>query len=165
MCHCFKKTNHETNCFKYSSDIHPLKYNFKQIDVQGSRKNYKFPLVSMGVLAPGSAHARPSFGPPSALAEIFWCTWLQSHLQTSPPTPQILYPKFRNPKTTFEIFKKNLKTPHQGAMGVLRFFENRATVVAQLVACSSLGQKLRFMFMYGVYTKRCLSQFHFFKNG
>jgi hypothetical protein len=28
---------------------------------------------------------------------------LQSHLQTSPPTPQKSYLKFRNPRTTFEI--------------------------------------------------------------
>ena len=27
---------------------------------------------------------------------------VQSHLQTSPPTPQKSYPKFRNPRTTFE---------------------------------------------------------------
>ena len=31
----------------------------------------KFPLVPMGVLAPGSAHARPSAQTPSTLAEIF----------------------------------------------------------------------------------------------
>ena len=49
--------------------------------------NNKIPLKPMGVLAPGSAHARPSARPPSTLAEIFWHTCLQSHLQTSPPTP------------------------------------------------------------------------------
>ena len=38
----------------------------------------------------------------SAWAEIFRPTCLQSHLQTSPPTPQKSYPKFRNPRTTFE---------------------------------------------------------------
>ena len=52
----------------------------------------------------------------------FWHTCLQSHLQTSPPTPQKSYPKFRNPKTTFEIFKKNLKTPPRGPGGVSEFF-------------------------------------------
>ena len=36
------------------------------------------------------------------LNEIFRHTCLQSHLQTSPPTPQKSYPKFRNPRTTFE---------------------------------------------------------------
>ena len=43
----------------------------------------------------------PPLGPPSTLAEIFRRTCLQSHLQTSPPTPQKCYPKFRNPRTTF----------------------------------------------------------------
>ena len=41
-----------------------------------------------------------SLAPPSVFAEICWCTSLQSHLQTSPPTPQKLYPKFRHPRTT-----------------------------------------------------------------
>jgi hypothetical protein len=44
----------------------------------------------------------PPLGPPSTLAEIFRRTCLQSHLQTSPPTPQKSYPKFPNPRTTFE---------------------------------------------------------------
>ena len=30
-----------------------------------------------------------------------WRTYLQSHLQTSPQTPQKAYPKFSNPGTTF----------------------------------------------------------------
>ena len=70
-------------------------------------KNRKFPLEPMGVLALRSATRDPPLGPPSTLAEIFRYTSLQSHLQTSPPTPQKSYPKFRNPRTTFEIFKKN----------------------------------------------------------
>ena len=82
-------------------------------------QNYlEFPLAPMGVLAPGSAHARPSDGPPSTLAEIFRHTCLQSHLQTSPPTPQKSYLKFRNPRTTFEIFKKNhLQKPKNSPPG------------------------------------------------
>ena len=40
----------------------------------------------------------PPLGPSSTLAEIFRHMCLQSHLQTSP----ISYPKFRNPRTTFE---------------------------------------------------------------
>jgi hypothetical protein len=56
----------------------------------------------MGVLAPGSAHARPSDQPPSTLVEIFRHTCLQSHLQTSHPTPQKSYLKFLNPRTTYE---------------------------------------------------------------
>ena len=45
----------------------------------------------------------PPLGPPSTLGEIFRHTCLQSHIQTSPPTPQKSYTKFRNPRTTFEI--------------------------------------------------------------
>ena len=48
----------------------------------------------MGALVPGSA-----LGPPSTLAEIFRHICLQSHLQTSPQTPQMSYLKFRNPRT------------------------------------------------------------------
>ena len=62
----------------------------------------------------------PLLGPPLTLEEIFRHTCLQSHLQTSPPTPQKSYPKFRNPKKTFEIFKKNFKKTKnapQGARG------------------------------------------------
>ena len=40
--------------------------------------------------------------PQSTLAEIFRHSYLQSHLLTSPPTPQKSYLKFRNPRTTFE---------------------------------------------------------------
>ena len=41
----------------------------------------KFPLVPMGVLAPGSAHARPSAQPPIDTSRNFWRTCLQSNLQ------------------------------------------------------------------------------------
>ena len=64
----------------------------------------EFPLAPMGVLAPGSAHARPSACPPSTPAEIFRRTCLQSYLQTSHPNPQKSYPKFRNPRTTLKYF-------------------------------------------------------------
>ena len=40
--------------------------------------------------------------PQSTLAESFQSTCLQSHLQTSLPTPQKSYSKFRNPRTTFQ---------------------------------------------------------------
>ena len=56
----------------------------------------------------------------SKIYYYFRHTCLQSHLQTSPPTPQKSYPKFRDPRTTFEIFKKKLKMPPQGAMGGLQ---------------------------------------------
>ena len=40
--------------------------------------------------------------PPSTQAQIFRRMCLQSHLLTSPPTSQKSYPKFRNPRTTFQ---------------------------------------------------------------
>ena len=46
-------------------------------------------------------------------------------LSLSLSTPQKSYPKFRNPRTNFEIFKKklkNLKTAPTGAIGGLRIF-------------------------------------------
>ena len=67
----------------------------------------KFLLKLMGVLATGSMHARPSARPPIDMSRN-----LQSHLQTSPPTPKNPYPKFWKPKTTFNWFFKNLKQPH-----------------------------------------------------
>ena len=60
------------------------------------------PLAPMGVLASGSAHARPSAQPPSSPAEICWRRCLQSHFQTSLATPLKSYPKFQNSRTTFE---------------------------------------------------------------
>ena len=68
----------------------------------------EFPLTLLGVLGPWSANARPSAQPPIDTNENFRRTCLQSHLQTSPPTPQKSCPKFRNPRTTFEIFQKKL---------------------------------------------------------
>ena len=67
----------------------------------------------------------PPLSPPSKWAEIFRRTCLQSHLQTSPPTPQKSYPKFQKPRTNFESFKKkqkNLKTAPRGPGGGLRIF-------------------------------------------
>ena len=43
-------------------------------------------------------------GPPSALAEIFRQACLQSGPQTSTPLAKNAYPKFQNPKTTFQMF-------------------------------------------------------------
>ena len=79
----------------------------------------------MGVLAPRLRTLDGPLVPPSTRAEIFQHTCLQSRLQTSPPTPQKSYLKFRNPRTNFEIFKKklkNLKTPPRGPGGVSEFF-------------------------------------------
>jgi hypothetical protein len=59
-------------------------WNLTKVIVAKRRKEKeikKFLLAPMGVLALGSAHARPSALPPSTLAEIFRHTCLQSHLQ------------------------------------------------------------------------------------
>jgi hypothetical protein len=90
--------------------------------VPRKEKKRKFPLTPMGVLAPVSAQRDTPLSPPSTSAEIFRRTCLQSHLQTSPPTPQKSYPKFRNPRTNFQFFFLNLKTAPTGARGCLRFF-------------------------------------------
>ena len=42
------------------------------------------PLTPMGVLVPGSVHARPG-------VEIFRCTCLQNHIRTYPQTPKNSY--------------------------------------------------------------------------
>ena len=56
---------------------------------------------------------------PCAWAKKVWCRCLQRCFQTSPLTPQKSYPKFRNPKTTFDktINKKLKKTPPGGQGG------------------------------------------------
>ena len=63
----------------------------------------KFRWRRWGSSHPGLGTLDPPLGPPFTTAEIFRLTCLQSHLQTSPPTPQKSYPKFWNPRTTFEI--------------------------------------------------------------
>ena len=72
-------------------------------------KDIFFPLAPRGVLAPGSAHARPSAQPPIDTSGNISVHVSKGHLQTSPPTPQKSYPKFRNPRTTFE---NTPLTPH-----------------------------------------------------
>ena len=56
-----------------------------------------FPCAPMGVLAPRSPDQ-----PPINTSGNLQCTYLQSHLQTSPPNPHKSYAKFQNPRTTFE---------------------------------------------------------------
>ena len=66
-------------------------------------------LISAGalrVLATMSAHAGHSTQPTSTSAQMFRCACLQNYLQTSPPTPQNLHPKFQNTRTTFEAEEK-----------------------------------------------------------
>ena len=66
----------------------------------------KFLLTPMGVLAPGSAHARPSAWPPIDMSGNFSAHMgLKSQLQKSSPSPKNSYPKFWNPKTTFNFFQ------------------------------------------------------------
>ena len=57
----------------------------------------------MGSSLPGLPTQDPLLAPPLTLAQIFWHTCLQSHLQTSPPTPQKSYMKFQNFTTFFEF--------------------------------------------------------------
>jgi hypothetical protein len=57
-----------------------------------------FPLTPMGVLAPGSADARPSARPPIDVSRNFPALMSAE----SPPTHQKSYPMFRNPRMTFE---------------------------------------------------------------
>ena len=63
------------------------------------RKNFRS--RRWGSSLPGLRTRDPPLSPQSMWAEIFRRTCLQSHLQTSPPTPQKSYPKFRNPRKTF----------------------------------------------------------------
>ena len=49
--------------------------------LESLRNTWNTKSIEMGVLAPGSAHARPSAQPPLTLAEIFRRTCLQSNLQ------------------------------------------------------------------------------------
>ena len=69
----------------------------------------------MGVLAPGLRTWDPPLGPPSTLAEVIRQTCLQSHLQTSPPTPQVISEVSDHicKKTT----KKDLKIDPRGLGG------------------------------------------------
>ena len=83
-------------------------------------RGFFFPLAQMGVLTPGSALARPFARPPSTPAEFFRRTCLQSHLQTSPSTPQKSYPKFRNPRKTF-LKKPPFQLIVRGEGGVPKF--------------------------------------------
>ena len=66
-----------------------------------------------GFSLPGLRTLDPLLGPPSTPVEIFRRTCLQSHLQTSSPTAKNSYPKFLNPKTTFEIFTHKKTLPRR----------------------------------------------------
>jgi hypothetical protein len=83
----------------------------------------KFPLAPMEVLAPRLHTFDGSARPPITQAEIFRRTCMQSHLESSPTTPQESYQKFWNPMTTFQ----NTPFPTKncivrGVRGVFNFF-------------------------------------------
>ena len=61
----------------------------------------KFPLMLMGVLAPQSMHTRPSPWPNIDMREKI-SAHMQSHLQTSPPTPH----KSNEVLEPYDIFSK-----------------------------------------------------------
>ena len=93
----------------------------------------------MGVRSslPGLRTRDPLLGPPSTLAEIFWCTCLQSRLKTSPPTPQKSNPKFQNSMTS--LSRKYLKlsdTPVKiGLIGGVRGIPNFFTRLKSFYLC------------------------------
>ena len=68
-------------------------------------------------MLPGLRTWDPPLSPPSTLAEIFWHACLQSHIQTSPPTPQVNFWNFHT--KNFYITSKTLP---RGARGVFKFF-------------------------------------------
>ena len=75
-----------------------------------------------GSTLPGLRMFDPLLSPPPTPAEIFPRTCLQSGLQISPLTPQKLYSKFRNPKTTFENTPLSTHNLHNArGMGVPEF--------------------------------------------
>ena len=57
------------------------------------RKEKKIPLTPMGVLAPGSAHARPSAQPPIDVSGNFRHLCLQTHLQRSHFSEEVMLKK------------------------------------------------------------------------
>jgi hypothetical protein len=126
---CTPRNNHgpvSVKQFKLNNNVCPVRGRMTDITEMLYQKLSEYPLALMGVLTPGSAHARPSARPPiNTTRKYFRCTCLQSHLQTSPPTPQKSYLKFRDPRTTFEEKKKTRtkekekeknkkKRPHRG---------------------------------------------------
>ena len=62
-------------------------------EVITSCKKGKFPLTPMGVLAPGSAHARPSAQPPIDVSGNFRHLCLQTHLQRSHFSEEVMLKK------------------------------------------------------------------------
>ena len=74
------------------------------VQLSQNKKEWKFPLTHMGVLATGSATPRRSARPPIDMSKNFRWTCLESHLQTSHPTLNNSCPMFQSPKTTFVIF-------------------------------------------------------------
>ena len=78
-----------------------------------TQQRQKNPVAPMGVLS-SLLYLRtrdPPLSPPSALAEFFRCTFLQSRFQIFPPTTHKTYQKFQNSTTIFEF----LSHPHETA--------------------------------------------------
>ena len=70
---------------------------------------YKFPFTLMGVLDPGSAHARPSARPPINMSEkMLRHVSLKSPSNTS-PDPNNSYPKFWIQRKLSNFFLKTLE--------------------------------------------------------
>ena len=82
---------------KLVSVVSRILNSMKLVRHYGWKTMSKFPLVPMGVLAPGSAHARPSARPPIDTSRNF-----PPHV--SPNLSEVIS-KVWNPRTTFETFK------------------------------------------------------------
>ena len=80
----------------------------------------------MGVLAPGSAHARPSARPPIDTSGNFPAHVSAESPSNISPNPSEVISEVSEPWDNFWNFQKkilkNLKTPPQGARGGLRIF-------------------------------------------
>ena len=73
----------------------------------------KFPFTPMGVLSPRSAHTRHFAWPPIDMSVNF-----PAHMSAESPSnisqnPKNSFPKFRNPWTTFKLFKKPKNAPRE----------------------------------------------------
>ena len=83
------------NCKNYDTSLNFRHYVTRRI------YHIKFPLAPMGVLVPGSAHARPSTQPPIDTSGNIPAHMSAESPSNISPNPQKSYPKFRNPRTTF----------------------------------------------------------------
>ena len=101
--------------------------------------------MPMGSSLRGLRMLDPLLSPPSTWAEVFCLRCLQSHLQTSPPTPQKSYQKFLNPRTTFQNTPFSAQKMHSACEGgslkcwcliVVYAINNQGVICSILDICS-----------------------------